>query len=115
MNDHEVEMGVFCDICGTLFAVSPVGEKVLINEKLLKILQEYEHQGKMIYLWTGGNIDSCREEIRGFGVNWPILEKRNFIGRTMEIVIDDDSEEKIFEVYRIKAEKFILVRSWVYP
>jgi len=103
--------GVFCDICGTLFD----GGATRVNDALLKTLREYEKQGKVIHLWTGGNPDTYRKNILRFGINWPILEKWKFEGKTMEIVIDDDPEEKFLREYRIKAQKFISVWGWFNP
>lgn len=95
--------GVFCDIEGTLL----VGGK--INQKTFEILEKFANEGKPVTLWTGGNLELARKQLLQNGIIWKLVSKYDFEKAYVEIVIDDEPQNKFEEKYQIKAEAFIKI------
>jgi hypothetical protein len=102
--------GVFCDLEGTLI------KRGHLNFDVLEKLNNYElRNNKRITLWTGGDTREYEEILDKIGLNkkklsnWPIKSKTAFMGKTVEIAIDDLPEEEIETSYGIRAKKFIRV------
>lgn len=95
--------GVYCDVEGTLL----IDEK--INETVLTLLQKYETEGKMITIWTDGDIAEIEPKLRTLGITYPIKSKFDHAGAIAEIAIDDQDEFTFGARTKISAEKFIRV------
>jgi len=103
---NQIIEGVFCDIQGTLLDYEDK-----INIEVLEILKRYEKEGKIINLWTGGEIEEYQEKIWKLGIKYPILSKYNFKDSIVEIAIDDMPKRNFQKKYGIKAKKFVLYKN----
>lgn len=95
--------GVYCDVEGTIL----VNEQ--LNQKVVTLLHEYEQQGKIVTIWTDGNIEELKQKLESFGVIYPVKSKFDHAGAIAEIVIDDQDEYTFGARTKISAEKFIKV------
>ncbi len=95
--------GVFCDIEGTLVVNGAINQIVL--DKLLA----YEKEGKVVTLWTDGDISTLQQVLDSNGITFPLKSKFDYAGAMAEIVIDDADENtfkartKIYPKHFIKA------------
>jgi hypothetical protein len=95
--------GVFCDVEGTLL----VEDKV--NQKALKLLENFAKEGKPITLWTGGDPEEIQKKLFQKEITWKVVSKYDFEGAKVEIAIDDEPQAEFEKKYRIKPEKFIQI------
>ena len=103
-NGEMIIPGVYCDVYNTLIFGD---DKPTINQKVLNMLKEIEQNGKDITLWTGGDASEFYKIVKKFGIEWPIHSKSDYYQQKVEIAIDDESENFLYDRYKIKAEKFI--------
>lgn len=105
MKEEKYYEGIFCDIDKTFLIDGQ------INEKVFRMLKDYEKQEKKIHLWTGGgSIDIFQKMFKNFfSIEWTIFDKHDFAGCEVEIVIDDMPEEEFTKIYEIKFKKYIRV------
>ncbi len=108
--ENQIITGEHCDIQGTLLDYN--AKK--INVEVLEMLEGYEKEGKVINLWTGGDVKKFRETIRKLGIKYCVLSKYDFRNRTIEIAIDDMPEAKILKDYGIKVEQFVFYDTGVW-
>ena len=97
--------GVYCDIEGTLLIN---GE---LNSACLRLLKQYESEGKVITLWTLGDTNKLSRQLENLSVHYPVKSKLDFAGAEGEIIIDDMNEEELERVTKITAQTFIPVSS----
>jgi hypothetical protein len=103
--EQKIIPGVYCDIGGTLL------QNGAVNQAVLKMLKDFEAEGKQIILWTNGNLDEIRAELNGHAIGYKLRSKNDFAGMTVEIAIDDMGEEAFSGATNIRAEKFIKISS----
>jgi hypothetical protein len=101
--NNKIVEGVFCDIEGTLCQ----GEKV--NDIVVDMLIEFENKGKIVKIWTGGNVDFYRQKLVLARINWQIENKYRYMGRIVELVIDDLPREKFIKNFGIIPVEYIKV------
>lgn len=105
MKEEKYYEGIFCDIDETFLIEGQ------INEKVFRMLKDYEQQEKKIHLWTGGgSIDIFQKILKKiFSIEWTIFDKHDFKGCEVEIAIDDLPEEEFSIKYGIKFKIYIRV------
>lgn len=101
--DNKVTTGVHCDVEGTLL----LGEK--INFEVVDIITGYEEQGKKVTIWTGGDVKFYKEKLRELKINRDVVSKYHYVGKKVEIVIDDLDREEFVRIYGILPEKYIKI------
>lgn len=92
--------GIFCDVAGTL--LNTRGD---LNKRLAEYLR-VQSEYKSITLWTGGDVESARKKLSSL-VPWKVTSKLYFESATVEIAIDDTTEETLKKDYGFNADSFI--------
>jgi hypothetical protein len=95
--------GVFCDIDGTVL----VGGKPAAD--VLAMLVKHESEGVSVTLWTLGNVSETARVLSENGIAYPLRNKLDFAGATVETVIDDEDRNSFFLKTRVHAKRFIRV------
>lgn len=105
VRDGEYCDGVFCDIEGTLFVDN------ILQKKVLDRLEEYKREGKVVSLWTDGDVKSLSGLLEDNNIQFPLFPKLSFAGAVVEIAIDDMDELAFNARTKIFAKNFISVRE----
>jgi hypothetical protein len=95
--------GVFCDIDGTLLSDGKPKADVLAT------LAKYEAEGMLITVWTRGDVSETARILSENGIAYPLRNKLDFAGATVEIAIDDEDRNSFFLNTRVHAKRFIRV------
>lgn len=110
--------GVFCDVEGTLLL-----GKNKINSGVVELLRKFKNEGKRIMFWTAGSPDLERKKIDRavessddldeadavILLNLKVVSKYDFAGATVEITIDDMSEQSLREGLKLHSKQHIQV------
>jgi len=123
----EITDGVYVDVDGTLV----VGENQL-NQKLVEKLYEYKNQGKKVIIFTAGDAtaqakrlkklglavtdpypeipqkasDEDREKIKRESVgDFEVVSKGDYLGKKLEITIDDFSQDQLKNILGIFSKE----------
>lgn len=100
---NKVVRGVFCDIQGVVNNI--LGE---VDKQVLGKLRDFAKEKKLVTLWTSGDIDNARCMCGDKGITgYPIISKRHYAGRRVELVIDRIAREEFVSKFRIFPEKYI--------
>ncbi|MBU0612238.1 HAD hydrolase family protein [Patescibacteria group bacterium] len=103
MSDSEFCPGVFCDVIGTLVSF----DKGEINKKVLETLEDFTAKGVRVTLWTGGDIKKNEELLHSLGIkSFELVPKRDYVGKEVEIALDDESPADIFSKYGVKIREY---------
>jgi hypothetical protein len=102
MKGEEIQ-GVYCDMEGTLF------DGKVLKQTTLDKLKQYEKEGKVVMLWTNGNIQELQKLLDKNNITYPLKSKGEFRGATAEIVMDNDDQNTFFVTNKINARKFVKV------
>ena len=101
--------GVFCDATECLFTI----EKK-VRWDVVKRLHELEEEKKCVTLWTDGRVNDVRvilhaKKVRNKkGEEFPIIHKRHYAGRRVQLVVDSLPDINTFKGrYRIFPEAYI--------
>ena len=101
--------GVFCDAAECLFTI----EKE-VRRDVVKRLHELEQEKKSVTLWTDGRVADARMILHGkkvrnsTGEEFPIIHKRHYAGRRVQLVIDSLPDMAAFQrKYRIFPDAYI--------
>lgn len=101
--------GVFCDAAECLFTI----EKE-VRKDVVKRLHEFEEEKKLVTLWTDGRVNDARiilhaKKVKNRkGEEFPIIHKRHYAGRRVQLVIDSLPDPDVFKrKYRIFPEAYI--------
>ncbi|MCX6824960.1 MAG: hypothetical protein NTY80_01935 [candidate division SR1 bacterium] len=97
--------GVFVDRDGCLYN----NDKKAFNPKVLEMIKDYQQQGKEVTLWTLGNVEIKQKLLDEAGLPYIVKSKIDYKGGTVELVIDDESQEKFYANTLVKAEKFVKI------
>ncbi len=96
---------VFVDRDGTLYD----NEKHAFNQHVLDLIKKYQQEGKKITIFTLGNIKIKQALLDASNINLKVESKIDYKWATVEIVIDDENEEKLYMNAKIKAENHIKI------
>lgn len=106
---------VYVDVDGTLIDYVPIWSSLEWTQQLrpwvVKLLQDYESQGKSITIRTGGDVKKKEAYLRSLGITRPIVSKYDFAWVTAEIVLDDTDSSAFILQSKILAETYIDTRD----
>lgn len=95
--------GVFVDWDGTLYD----NKKLKFNQNIIDMIKDYETQWKKIIIRTWGNLEMKQKLLDAIWLDYTIENKTNYKWWTVEIAIDNDSQEYLRANAKIKAEQHI--------
>ncbi len=104
MKGQELD-GVYCDVEGTLIVEGQ------INQAVLAKLKSFENEGKVITVWTDGDLALISEQLKGLGISYEPKSKAAYAGATVKIAIDDKDEYAFTALTKISVKKFIQVTN----
>lgn len=84
-------------------------EKQEFNTKVLDMIQQYQKEGKKITIRTLGNLEIKQKQLDEAGLPYTVKNKIDYKWGTIEIVIDDETPEKLLANARVKGEKYIKI------
>lgn len=97
--------GVFVDRDGTLYD----NKKLIFNQHIIDMIKEYEKQWKKITLWTWWNLEIKQKLLDEAWLDYKIQNKTDYKWWTVEIAIDNDSQEFLLANAKIISEHHIKV------
>lgn len=97
--------GVFVDWDGTLYD----NKNLQFNQYVIDMIKEYEWQWKKIVIWTGWNLAMKQKLLDEAWLHYTIQNKSDYKWWTVEMTIDNDSEEFLLANAKIKTENHIKV------
>lgn len=112
VSDWDLEKGqfegwAFPDVCvdveGTI-----LDSNGNIRHEVLTLAQE-KAGGRPITVWTGGDVESLSKQLRKAGIFWKIISKQTMRGASVQVVIDDQSEDIFRSTYRVEYQEYIQV------
>ena len=99
--------GVFVDRDGCIYS----NTNKAFNQDVIDLVKKYEQEGKQIRLWTQGNIELKQKLLDEAGLPYIVESKTDYKGWTVEISIDNDSQETLYGKAKIKSNHHIQVKT----
>jgi hypothetical protein len=97
--------GVFVDWDGTLYD----NKNLRFNQNIIEMIKDYEKKWKKIIIRTWGNIEMKQKLLDEIGLDYKIENKTDYKWWTVEIAIDNDSQEFLLANAKIISEHHIKV------
>jgi hypothetical protein len=99
--------GVFVDRDGCIYS----NTNKTFNQDVIDLVKKYEQEGKQIRLWTQGNVELKQKLLDEAGLPYIVESKTDYKGWTVEISIDNDSEETLYGKAKIKSDHHVQVKT----
>ncbi|MDR2415130.1 MAG: hypothetical protein LBD75_00490 [Candidatus Peribacteria bacterium] len=84
-------------------------EKKEFKPEILDLIKQFQREGKEVTVRTLGDVAKVQVLLDKANIPWKVKSKVDFKGGTVEIAIDDLSEEELFNIIKVKSEKYIQV------
>ena len=81
------------------------------NQDVIDLVKKYEQEGKQIKIWTQGNTELKQKLLDEAGLAYIVESKTDYKWWTVEISIDNDSEETLYGKAKIKSEHHVQVKT----
>ncbi len=96
---------VFVDRDGTLYD----NIKKEFNQNVIDLISQYQKDGKKITIFTLGNLEEKQALLDNIWLDFKVESKIDYKGAMLEILLEDESEEKVYANAKLKAETYIKI------